>query len=104
MANIFNMVKKAASMKKEMKTIQDSLVKQQVEYSAGGGKVKVVARGDMSIESITIDPLSINPDKADRLEELLVAGINGALKAAKKKAGSEMSKLAGGMGLGDLMG
>ena len=104
MANIFNMVKQAASMKKEMKNIQENLSKQKVEYSAGGGKVNVVARGDMSIESITIDPLSIDPEKADRLHELIVTGVNGALKAAKKKAGSEMSKLAGGMGLGDLMG
>lgn len=103
MANIFEKIKKAASMKKEMKQIQKKLEKQIVEYSSGGGKVVVTARCDMTIVSIKIDPLSIDPSKSERLEELLITGINGALKTAKKKAGDEMSKLTKDMGLGDLL-
>ena len=41
---------------------------------------------------------------AGALADLVVKGVNGALEAAKKKAGAEMSKLTGGMGgLGDLL-
>ncbi len=101
--NMMKMMKEAASMKKEMKQLQKELEGKTVEYSARGGRIKVVARGDMTIESVQIDPQSIEPGRADKLEELILAGVNGALKAAKKKAGSEMSKLAGGSVLGSLL-
>lgn len=96
--NMMKMMKEAGSMKKEMKQLQRELENKTVEYSARGGKITVVARGDMSIQSIKIDPQSIAPDRAEKLEELIVTGVNGALKAAKKKAGAEMSKMTGGMG------
>ncbi len=104
MANMFEMIKQAASMKKEMGKIQKDLERKTVDYSHAGGKIEVVARGDMTIQSIRIDPVSIDPDKAARLEELIAGAINGALKTAKKEAAKEMSKMTGGMGLDGLLG
>ncbi|MDI6773916.1 MAG: YbaB/EbfC family nucleoid-associated protein [Verrucomicrobiota bacterium] len=101
--NVLKMMQQAATMRREMREIQAELEKKTVEYSVSGGRVKVVARGDMSIESIAIDPQSVDPANVARLQELLVAGVNGALKAAKKKAGGEMSKMAGALGLGNLI-
>ncbi len=98
MANPFKMAKQAMGMRTEMKQMQDTLAKIDVDYTAGGGKVKVVACADMTIRSIEIDPRSIDPEKAGRLTELLVAGVNGALKAAKKRAAGEMSKMSGSLG------
>ncbi len=91
-------------MRKEMKKIQEQLAKNTVEYSSGGGAVKVVARGDMVVEAIKIDPAAIDPAKLPKLESLIIAAVNGALDSAKRKAGSEMSKLTAGMGIGDLLG
>lgn len=102
--NVLKMMQQAATMRREMQQIQSELEKKTVEYTIGGGRLKVVARGDMTIESITIDPQSVDPSNVARLQDLIVNGVNGALKAAKKKAGSEMSKMAGSMGLGKLMG
>jgi len=101
--SLLKMVKQAAAMRREMNELQGELEKKTVEYTISGGKVKVVARGDMTIDSITIDPQSVDPSNVARLQELLVNAVNGALKAAKKKAGSEMSKMAGSMGLGNLL-
>ena len=104
MANVFEMVKQAASMRKEMKRIESELASKRVEYSAAGGRIKVIARGDMTIESITLSPECTAPDRVAKLPELLVQAVNGALHDAKKKAGSEMSKLAGSLGLPGLLG
>ena len=102
MANMFKMIKEAASMQKQMKQIQKELERQTIDFASGG--VKVVARGDMSIASVTIDPAIVDPSKVVKLEGLITSAVNGALNAAKKQAGSAMSKLTEGTGLGSLLG
>lgn len=104
MANMFEMMKQAMSMQRELKNVQKQLAKQTVEFAGKGGLVKVVARGDMTIDNIKIDPQLINPTDAARLEQALVAAVNGSLLAAKEKAGKEMSKLTSGLGLPDGLG
>jgi len=104
MTNLLKMMKQAGSMRREMKRIQEELARRKVEAESPDGMVKVVARGDMSIQSIDIDPTMIDRDASDRLEELVKQAVNGALQKAKKDAGSEMSKLTAGMGVGDLLG
>lgn len=98
MAGFLDKAKQAVQMRGEMKQIQAALAEVEIEYVAGGGKVKVMACADMTIKRIEIDPRSIDPAKADRLTELIVAGVNGALRTAKKKAASEMSKMSGSLG------
>jgi len=102
MANIFKMMKQVSSMRSEMKQIEKTLAQKKVDYSTGG--VTVVAKGDMSIESIKLGPDAIDPSRLDRLEKSLTNAVNGALGNAKKLAGSEVTKLAGDMGIGDLLG
>ena len=104
MANMFEMMKQAMSMQRELKNVQKQLAKQTVEFVGKGGIVKVTARGDMTIESVKIDPQLINAADVSRLEQALVAGVNGALHAAKEKAGKEMSKLTAGLGLPEGLG
>jgi len=101
---MFEMMKQAMSMQRELKNVQKQLSKQTVEYAGKGGLVKIIARGDMTIESIKIDPKLINPSEAGQLEQAVVSGVNGALQSAKEKAGKEMSKLTSGMGLPDMFG
>ena len=104
MANMFEMMKQAMSMQRELKNVQKQLAKQTSEFSGKGGLVKVVTRGDMTVESIKIDPQLINPADSGRLEQYVVAAVNGGLVAAKEKAAKEMSKLTAGMGLPDMLG
>lgn len=103
MANVFQMIKQAASMQKEFKRVQKELAKKIVESSSDG--VTVIARGDMSIDNISIDPAVIDLSKPERLEKAVASAVNGALGAAKKLAGGELSKMTGGLGgLSDLLG
>jgi DNA-binding YbaB/EbfC family protein len=105
MANMMKMVSQAASMRKQMKKMQKELAKQVVEVTSNNGKITVVARGDMSIKEIRIDPSAIEDLKLDRLEGIIAKTVNSALNASKKTAGTEMSKMSGGLGgLSDMLG
>jgi DNA-binding YbaB/EbfC family protein len=105
MANMMKMVSQAATMRKQMKRMQKELSKQTVEITSNNGKVTVTARGDMSIKDVKIDPTAFEELKLDRLEKIIATTVNSALNAAKKTAGSEMSKMSGGLGgLSDMLG
>ncbi len=104
MANMMNMMKQAASMRKNMKKMQKQLAKETVTYT-WSEKMKVTARGDMTIQDIWIDSQMLDASKKKEVEKGLTAAVNGALKAAKDKAGKQMSELTGGMdGLSELLG
>ena len=105
MANVFNMMKQAASMQKQMKKMQKELAKKKVTFETGGGKVTVVAKGDMSIDSVTIRDDAMAGGDAAALGKMVTQAVNGALSSAKKEAGAEMAKMTGGLGgLSDLLG
>jgi len=99
MVNMMKLMKQASAMQKNMEKMQAELAEKTVEFSSGGGMVKVVARGDMSIESIVIDPKVVDPEDVEMLQDLILAAVDGATKAAKEMASEEMAKLTGGMGL-----
>ena len=50
------MMKQAQRMQAELAKAQDETKELEFEATAGGGMVKVVAKGDMTIQSIAIDP------------------------------------------------
>ena len=99
MANMMKMMKQAANMQKNMEKLQGELAERTVDFSAGGGMVNVVAKGDISIQSIKIDPKAVDPDDVEMLEDLVLAGVDGALKKAQEMVTTEMGKLTQGMNL-----
>lgn len=101
---MFQMMKQAGSMQREMKRMQKELRRLQVEASGAGGAVKVSVGGDMSIRALSIDPQSLKEWSPAQLERAIVSAVNDGLEQAKKMAGREMSKLTEGMGLSGLLG
>ena len=63
----------------------------------------MVARGDMTLDEIHIDPSLIDARSVVALQKGLVQGVNAALKEAKDVAGREMKALTSGMGLPDIL-
>ena len=101
--NMLNMIKQATGLKKQMKKMQKELAKKTVEGVSGG--VTVVARGDMSIASVSSSPEMVDPTKVDKLEKSVASAVGSALDSAKKMAASEMANMAGGLGgLADMLG
>jgi DNA-binding YbaB/EbfC family protein len=96
--NMQQMLKQVQKMQAEMMAAQESLKNERVEASAGGGMVKVVATGELAIESITIDPAAVDPEDVEMLQDTVLAAVNEALRSAQELAASKMGNVTGGLG------
>lgn len=103
MANFMKLMKQAASMQKDMERVQADLAMKTVDFSSGGGMVTCTARGDGSVVKIKIDPKVVNPAEVDLIEDLVLAAVEGALKAVKDMAAAEMAKVTAGLKLPGMM-
>jgi DNA-binding YbaB/EbfC family protein len=70
----------------------------------GGGRVTVVANGAGDILSLKIAKEVVDPEDVEILEDMILSGVQQAIAKGKEMAGSEMSKLTGGMNLPGLSG
>ena len=96
--NQMNMMRQAQKMQQDFLKMQQELESSKFEFTSGGGAVKAVVSGTREFESITIDPEVVDPDDVEMLQDLILAAVNGALKAADDKTSQSMAKLQGGMG------
>ncbi|MDO9491138.1 YbaB/EbfC family nucleoid-associated protein [Acetobacterium sp.] len=101
--NMNNMMKQVQKMQQDMAKLQEELEEREVEATAGGGAVKVVATGKKTILSIKIDPQVIDEDDIEMLEDLVLAAVNEALVKAEDMVNTEMGKITGGMNIPGLM-
>lgn len=93
-----NFMKQAQRMQKDMEKLQAELQDKEVEATAGGGAIKVVATGKKQIREIIINPDVIDPDDVEMLQDLVLAAVNEALRMADEMVSGEMSKITGGLG------
>jgi DNA-binding YbaB/EbfC family protein len=103
MSNIGKIMKQAARLEQEMARVQQSLALKTVEGTAGGGTVKVVARCDQTIASISIAPAAVNPADVAFLEDLVLTAVNQALTQARETSQKEMSAVTKGISIPGLM-
>ena len=94
--NLQKMLQQAQEMMAAQQEAQEALKDERVEASAGGGMVKVVATGDMRIESIHLEPDAVDPEDVEMLQDLVLAAINQALTQAEEVAARKMEGLGGG--------
>lgn len=99
--NIAKMMKQAQQMQADMAAAQAKLATEEVEASVGGGKVVVRANCAGDVLSIKIDPAVADPEDVEMLEDLVLAGVQQAIKEGKAKSEAAMGEVAGGLsGLG----
>lgn len=82
---MFDQIKQAMQMRAEAKKIEAAVKKVTAEYTNGG--ITVVAKGDMTIEKITMAPTAYDEVKAgkpERFETMLLNVVNGALKRVRE--------------------
>jgi DNA-binding YbaB/EbfC family protein len=84
-------------MQREMLKIQEELAKETVEATAGGGAVKATMTGQQKLVSVTLDPEVVDPEDVEMLQDLVVAAVNDALRAARALIAEEMQKATGGL-------
>lgn len=97
--NMQSMIRQAQKMQEEMAAKQEELDAREYEIKAGGGVVTVKINGKKEVLSIDLDPEIVDPDDVETLTDLLVAGVNEAIKRVETTNAAEMEKITGGMGL-----
>lgn len=94
-----NLQRMAMQMQAEIARVQQELAEAKVDGSAGGGVVKAVVTGKQELVSVTIDPSAVDPADLDMLQDLIVAAVNDALRAAKELGEARMAAVTGGLRL-----
>lgn len=101
--NMNNLMKQAQKMQKDMEKMQAELQDKEVEATAGGGAIKVIATGKKQLKEIVINRDVVDPDDVEMLQDLVLAAVNEALRMADEMVNGEMAKITGGMsGLGGM--
>lgn len=94
-----NMMKQAQQLQKQMLQVQQEIEAAKVEFSSGGGAVKVVVSGKMTVESIVIDPDAVDPEDVEILQDLVLSAVNGGIEKAQELASSKMGAVTGGLNI-----
>ncbi len=95
------MMQQVQQMQEEMAKAQEELAKERVEASVGGGAVVVKATGAGELVEIKISPEVIDPDDPETLADLVLAGVNEAIRNAHELMQSKLGGAVGGLkGLG----
>lgn len=97
-----NMIKQAQKMQQDMLKMQEEMEAKEYEATSGGGMVKAVVNGKHEILRMEIDPEAVDPEDVEMLQDMIVAAVNEAMRAADADASANMSKLTGGINLGGL--
>mgnify|MGYP000103851055 CR=1 FL=1 len=85
-----DMIKQAQKMQADMERTQAEL--QEKEYTA-------TVDGKHTLKALTIDPEAVDPEDVEMLQDMVIAAVNEAVRAAMEDMSSSMGKITGGMNL-----
>ena len=97
--NMNSMIRQAQKMQEEMTALQEQLDQREYEVQAGGGAVTVVITGTRQIKDLKITPEIVDADDIETLTDILIAGINEAIKRVDETNKAEMSNLTGNLNM-----
>ena len=94
--NPLQMLRQAQQLQERM---QQEMATIRVEGAAGGGLVTVVVNGHKQVQSLRIDPESVNRDDVEMLQDLIVAAVNDALRKVDDELKNKVGGIMNGLGL-----
>ncbi|HKC78250.1 MAG TPA: YbaB/EbfC family nucleoid-associated protein [Gaiellaceae bacterium] len=96
------LMQQAAQMQEQVQKMQDEAEHETAQSSVGGGLVKVTANGAGEVVAIEISPDAVDPEDPEALGDLVLAGVNEALRSARAAVEAKAQQMLGDMGLGGL--
>ncbi len=95
--NLNEMLKQFQKLQNEIQKFQEEIGNRTLTVETGGGIVKVTINGRKEITSIEISPEIINPEEKEMMEDLIISGVNKAIREMNELYEQEMSKITKGM-------
>ncbi len=96
------MMKQAQKMQQELLRMQEEQENKTYTATAGGGMVSATVNGKHELVNLEIKSEAVDPDDVEMLQDMVIAAVNEAMRAADADAQSNMSRLTGGLNLGGL--
>ena len=100
--NQMAMMKQAQKLQQEMLRMQEEQENKTYSATAGGGMVTAVVNGKHELKDLQINPDAVDPDDVEMLQDMIIAAVNEAMRAAETESQNNMAKLTGGLNLGGL--
>ncbi len=98
MPDLSQLMQQAQQMQQQLVAAQEELAGREVTGTAGGGLVSATMTGAGELTALTIAPAAVDPDDLETLQDLVVAAVRDAKRAADELAADTMGPLAGGLG------
>ncbi len=92
------LLQQAQQMQQDLAAAQEELAETEVTGTAGGGLVSATMTGTGELTALTIAPSAVDPDDVETLQDLVVAAVRDASRAAAELTAERMGPLAGGLG------
>ena len=96
------MLKQAQKMQQDMLRMQEEMENKTFTAAAGGGMVKATVNGKHEVVALEINPEAVDPDDVEMLQDMVIAAVNEAMRAADEDSANNMSRITGGLNLGGL--
>ena len=91
------LMRQASRMQRKIDQRKTELKGETVEAGVGNDQVKVVANGALEVVTISISPELLKAESLDMAQDLIVAGVNAALKKAQEMVDAEVEKVTKGI-------
>jgi DNA-binding YbaB/EbfC family protein len=93
-----DMLAQVQKMQQDMAAAQAALENETMSITAGGGAITITITGHQRVKDIRIEKELLDPEEADLLQDMLVAGINAAIEQSQAMAAERMEGITGGAG------
>ncbi len=93
------MMKAAKDMQDKMGQMQEEMARITVTGESGAGLVRATCTAKGELTALEIDPSIFVPSEKEVVEDLILAAIKDAQRAAEEKMQTEMSRMTEGLGL-----
>ena len=100
--NQANMMRQAQKMQQDLIRMQEEQERKTYSAAAGGGMVTATVNGKHELLALDIKEDAVDPDDVEMLQDMVIAAVNEAMRAADADAAQNMSRLTGGLNLGGL--
>lgn len=95
--NMQALLKQAQKMQKEIAKVEEDLKDKEYETTMGGGVIKIIAKGNMEIQSIEIAKELLNENGKEDLEELIKSAVNESIVQITNDKNKVMNDVTGGV-------
>ena len=96
------MMRQAQKMQQDLPRMQEEMENKTYTAAAGGGMVSATVNGKHEVLGLEINPEAVDPDDVEMLQDMVIAAVNEAMRAADADSANNMSRLTGGLNLGGL--